>query len=474
MTSAGENLSDSDVLIDVRNVSKCYHLYDRPQDRLFQSLFRGRKKFHRDFWALKDVSLEVKKGETVGVIGRNGAGKSTLLQLIAETLTPTQGSVRVHGRIAALLQLGSGFNPEFAGRENVYLNGAVLGLSRAEIDRRFGEILDFAEIGEFIDQPIKTYSSGMVVRLAFAVSVCLEPDILIVDEALSVGDMLFQLKCFARLKKLKENGTSILFVSHDLSTVRSFCDRAIYLKKGEVAASGNVNDVVKLYEFDCYQEKAISIPAPPDTRGSSASKGEVGEIFPTAQVAMDDEFLGSEHSFSELSKLGKRQGTQRLSVIACFLAGAEGSVKETFLPDEEVTLNMLVSAAADYRGDFHASVQINEKNGAQVAVLRDSWFSKTISLQKGERLRVSMKFRPMLRQGDYYGTLGILCFPAGRKYVNGVFNLQELELSDHVEIGVVFNIQPMIRHPIAVPVLIESALNISSLRVGDPSALGGA
>lgn len=244
-----------EVAISAEGLSKCYQIYDAPKDRLLQMVMRGRKRFYREFWALDDVSLTVGRGETVGIIGRNGSGKSTLLQLICGTLTPTHGSVSGHGRIAALLELGSGFNPEFTGRENVYLNAAVLGLSRSDIDARFDDILAFANIGDFIDQPIKIYSSGMMVRLAFAVSVCIEPDILIVDEALSVGDASFQFKCLNRLEELTANGTTLLFVSHDMSMVKRFCHRVIYLREGRVVASGPPDEMAELYLLDMRDEQ---------------------------------------------------------------------------------------------------------------------------------------------------------------------------------------------------------------------------
>lgn len=241
---------DDDIVIDVRQVSKCYHLYNRPQDRLLQSLFRGRRKFYRDFWALSEVSLQVRRGESVGIVGRNGAGKSTLLQLIAGTLTPTAGEVEIRGRVAALLQLGSGFNPEFSGRENVFLNGAILGFSREQMHHLFDGIAAFADIGEFIDQPVKTYSSGMVMRLAFAVSVCLEPEILIVDEALAVGDAPFQFRCRERLNRLIENGSTLLFVSHDIGLVKSLCTRAVYLAQSKVVAIGDPGDIAERYQLE--------------------------------------------------------------------------------------------------------------------------------------------------------------------------------------------------------------------------------
>ncbi|ROM19410.1 lipopolysaccharide transport system ATP-binding protein [Pseudomonas sp. NFPP10] len=245
----------SELAIKAQGLGKCYPIYDQPRDRLLQLLLPRGKQRYREFWALKDVALEVRKGETLGIIGRNGSGKSTLLQLICGTSTASTGSVTSHGRIAALLELGSGFNPEFSGRENVYLNGAVLGLKRAEIEARFDEITAFANIGEFIDQPTRTYSSGMLVRLAFAVSVCVEPDILIVDEALAVGDASFQFKCLERLERLTRQGMTLLFVSHDMSMVKRFCNRALYLRDGEIRASGAPEAMAELYLLDMRDEQ---------------------------------------------------------------------------------------------------------------------------------------------------------------------------------------------------------------------------
>ena len=237
-----------DVVIRVRNVGKMYRIYDRPQDRLrHMLLWRFGRHYGREFWALRNVSFEVRRGETVGIIGRNGSGKSTLLQIIAGTLAPTEGEVQVKGRVAALLELGSGFNPEFTGRENVYLNGAILGLSREEIDARFDDIVAFADIGEFIDQPVKFYSSGMVVRLAFAVQAHVSPDILIVDEALAVGDIAFQHKCTRHIKKLIDNGTTLLFVSHSTSSIKSLCSRGLWLDSGQMHYYGSAGVAVEKY-----------------------------------------------------------------------------------------------------------------------------------------------------------------------------------------------------------------------------------
>lgn len=237
----------SEPVITVEHLSKCFHIYDRPRDRLLQMLSRGRKQYFREFWALEDVSFQVEKGESIGIVGRNGSGKSTLLQIICGTLSPTYGRIDTVGRVAALLELGSGFNPEFTGRENVYLNASVLGLTKDEIDDRFDRIAAFADIGEFLDQPVKTYSSGMVVRLAFAVQAQVDPDILIVDEALAVGDSRFQAKCFDRLRQLKDNGTSILLVTHSSEQVVMHCSRAILLDSHKIRLIGEPRTVVNRY-----------------------------------------------------------------------------------------------------------------------------------------------------------------------------------------------------------------------------------
>jgi homopolymeric O-antigen transport system ATP-binding protein len=237
----------TDWAIRAVGLGKRYEIYDRPHHRLLQTLFRGRRRFYRDFWALSGISLEVARGETLGIVGRNGSGKSTLLQLVAGTLYPTTGSVDVNGRVAALLELGSGFDPEFTGRENVYLNGAILGISRREMDRAFDAIAAFAGIGDFIDQPVKTYSSGMQVRLAFAVAVHVTPDVLIVDEALAVGDTAFQAKCLNRVRELQSAGVAILLVSHAPNTVIEFCNRAAYLDSGHLRMIGPCRDVLEHY-----------------------------------------------------------------------------------------------------------------------------------------------------------------------------------------------------------------------------------
>lgn len=246
----------SDIAIEVSDISKCYNIYKNPADRLSQMIIPKiqrafglkQKKYYTEFWALNNLTFSIKKGETVGIIGRNGSGKSTILQIICGTLSPTVGEINTHGRIAALLELGSGFNIEFTGKENIYMNASILGLTGAEIENKYNEIITFADIGGFVDQPVKTYSSGMMMRLAFAVAINVDPDILIVDEALSVGDELFQRKCFSKIEAMRNAGTTILFVSHSGSQVVELCDRAILLDDGELLASGSPKNIFSSYQ----------------------------------------------------------------------------------------------------------------------------------------------------------------------------------------------------------------------------------
>jgi lipopolysaccharide transport system ATP-binding protein len=297
-----------DIAIRVTNLSKCYQIYDTPRDRLKQFVLprlrrmmgKAPKQYFGEFWALKDVSFEVKKGETVGIIGRNGSGKSTLLQMICGTLNPTSGDIQTTGRIAALLELGSGFNPEFTGRENVYMNASVLGLSTEETDARFDDIVAFADIGDFVEQPVKTYSSGMVVRLAFSVAINIDPEILIVDEALSVGDELFQRKCFSRIEAIRANGATILFVSHSGWQIIELCDRAILMDAGEKIAVGVPKKIVGQYQKflyapqdkrDILREQIRQLGGNYDTQSAAAN------IDPSLQSTLVNHHDGSQEYF---------------------------------------------------------------------------------------------------------------------------------------------------------------------------------
>ncbi|WP_294262339.1 ABC transporter ATP-binding protein [Propionivibrio sp.] len=293
----------SDIAISVRNLTKTYRLFGHPGDRIKQFFSLGLKQYHREFTALKDVSFDIKKGETVGIIGRNGSGKSTLLQLVCGILKPTSGAVVVQGRVSALLELGAGFNPEFTGRENVYFQGAVLGFSKDDISRRFDAIATFADIGEFMEQPVRTYSSGMFLRLAFSTAIHTDPDILVVDEALAVGDIDFQAKCMTVFRRFRQRGVTVLFVSHDMNAVRSLCSRGIYLDCGDLIEIGSASEIAERYLREIRSAASSSRQA--------YAPGEVG--------CQDDS------QFAERVK-AFRQGTGESRVTAVELLDTEGRV----------------------------------------------------------------------------------------------------------------------------------------------------
>lgn len=318
--SSDHVLSSSEPVIRVQGAGKTYRMYAKPSDRLWQYVWPSRHPWFQDFKALENVSLELRRGEVLGIVGVNGAGKSTLLQLVTGTVAPTHGSVQTHGRVAAILELGSGFNPEFTGRENIFLNAATLGLSKSEIDQRIDAIIDFAGIGLHIDQPVKTYSSGMVVRLAFSIATSVDADILIIDEALSVGDGAFRRRSFDRIMEIKQSGTTILFCSHVIFHVEAFCDRAMWLHRGQVQRLGPVSEVLRPYEefIDAYEKDVNSSPSPaigshdvPDTVALSSSietpavvAGPTGDARITSVTVCLDGQVGTElHGQSRLSRL---------------------------------------------------------------------------------------------------------------------------------------------------------------------------
>lgn len=322
----------SNPAIKVENISKMFQLYNQPQDRLKQSIYPRLRRmlglapraYFREFWALRDISFEIEKGETVGIVGRNGSGKSTLLQLICGTLTPTTGTVTVDGRLTALLELGSGFNPEFTGRENVYLSGSILGFTRTEMDNWFDDIAAFADIGDFIDQQVKFYSSGMYVRLAFATNIMVQPDIMVIDEALAVGDMKFQVKCMSALRRKQEAGATILFVSHDINTVKTICTRAVYLDGGQLREVGPAVDVANIYFKNMRKEIDAELTqlqeAPP------ASPVTQPESIPLALPETQSEHLpdlAALQAFANSTKLF-RMGTGGARIIYADLLNEQG------------------------------------------------------------------------------------------------------------------------------------------------------
>jgi len=390
----------SDVAIRVENLSKRYQLYDKPQHRLLQGLLRGRKQFFREFWALKDVSFEVKKGETVGIIGRNGAGKSTLLQLICGTLTPTSGELEVNGRVAALLELGAGFNPEFTGRENIYMNAALLGLSKQDIDRKYEEIVAFADIGQFIEQPVKMYSSGMYVRLAFAVIAHVDADILVIDEALAVGDAFFKQKCMRFLRKFMETGT-VLFVSHDTGAVVNLCSEALFLEAGSVKMRGTAKEVTEAYLEALYEEQQGRT-----TASLSKDLSKVHESEPLKDQRLDfinaTQFRNDIQLFefnAESSSFGK--GGAR--VLDVSLLDEQGNRLSWIVGGEIVSLEVVAEfreSASNPIVGFYIKDRLGQTLFGDNTFL--SYADRGISVGAGEMLSASFEFRmPILPVGDY-------------------------------------------------------------------------
>jgi len=404
-------MSSEDIAIRVSNLSKCYQIYDNPRDRLKQFVVprmqrisgREPKQYFREFWALKDVSFEVKKGETVGIIGRNGSGKSTLLQIICGTLSPTNGSVETRGRIAALLELGSGFNPEFTGRENVYMNAAVLGLSKEEVDARFDAIAAFADIGDFIEQPVKTYSSGMVVRLAFAVQSQIDPAILIVDEALSVGDAKFQAKCFERLRKLKENGTSILLVTHSTEQIVMHCSTAILLNSGIQLEVGEPRHVINRYMDLLFgKERKIleSSPAQP--------------VDAPAPSAFNDAYALSNSEDLFITRPGYnpheyRWGDGAAMILDYYLAADGDPYPSAITLGQTILVAISVKFHVDLlRPIFGLIIKTKEGvaiNGANSEILECTEFQSLF--QKGAIMYAEAYFKCRLAPGDYFMSIGI-------------------------------------------------------------------
>lgn len=304
-----------DIAISVNDVSKLYKLYDNPMDRLKESLGFTKKKKYKEHFALDHVSFQVERGATVGIIGTNGSGKSTILKIITGVLNPSGGSITVNGRISALLELGAGFNPEYSGVENVYLNGTMIGFTKEEIDARLQDILDFADIGDFVYQPVKTYSSGMFVRLAFAVAINIEPEILIVDEALSVGDVFFQTKCYKKFEEFKNMGKTILFVSHDLGSISQYCDRVILLNKGKVMAQGQPKEIIDLYKKVLVKQAAGEDgTAPAEEKGEQEEKESLvsgGKWTPYMLVSPDIQNYGNKKA--EIMDFGIFDGENQIT-----------------------------------------------------------------------------------------------------------------------------------------------------------------
>lgn len=402
-TDPKSRASVSDVAISVNNLTKTYRLYNSPFDRFKESLHPFGKKYHHDFYALNGVNFQIKKGDTVGIIGRNGSGKSTLLKIIAGVLTPSSGNVTVNGKISALLELGAGFNPELTGIENVYFNGTLMGYSREEIGAKLDDILSFADIGEFVYQPVKTYSSGMFVRLAFSVSINVEPDILIVDEALSVGDAYFQQKCMNKLRSFKEAGGAIVFVSHDLNAVKYLCEASLLLIRGEVLEAGSPELVINRYNYMLAKESA------------------------------------SEAIRYESSDKIDSYGNFKVEIAAVEMLNEHGIKSQIFISGEKVRVRICLKAH-EQLDNLVVGILIRDKFGQDIFGTNTYHLQKVISADAGKKYLFEFNFSINIGVGKYTLTVAAVkddthideCF----NWCDNICNFEVVSVKDNYFIGI--------------------------------------
>jgi ABC-type polysaccharide/polyol phosphate transport system ATPase subunit len=429
----------SDIAISVNNLSKVYKLYNRNRDRLKEAMNPFKRKYHKDFYALNDVSFEIKKGETVGIIGKNGSGKSTLLKILTGVLTPTSGTKQVNGRISSLLELGAGFNPELTGLENIYFNGTLMGYSRKQMKDRVLKIIEFADIGDYIDQPVRTYSSGMFVRLAFATAINVDPDVLIIDEALSVGDARFQQKCYRKINDFKENGKTIILVTHDTAAVTNFCDRAIWILDGVLNYDGEPTDVVNKY----ISKMSYNL----DTRGSILNKKDNND---------SNEGTYKWQDVSCLSDFGEK-GAQ-INKVAFYEHNTKKPVS-LLSGGETVVFAMNIKANEDLKEPIYGFLLKDEYGNSLIGVNTYIYDVKVPSLKKGEDLIVEFIFKvPLLKDGTYTISASIA---AGTQTMHN----QHHWIHDVIALKV---IGPDLRHKIGCYLVIDDVkCNIKNIVNGD-------
>ncbi len=444
----------SEAAIRICGLGKSFPIYRKPHHRLLQMISRDKRRWYREFQALHDIDLSIARGETVGIVGRNGSGKSTLLQLICGTLTPSTGEVSVQGRIAALLELGAGFNPEFTGRENVYLNGSILGVGRKEMDRKFSAIAAFADIGEFIDQPVKTYSSGMYVRLAFAVAIHVEPDILVIDEALAVGDEGFQRKCFARIDAIRDAGATVLFVSHAAGTVVDLCDRAILLDQGELIAEGTPKHVVGQYQKMLHAPPERTSAVREQIKGMHRSPADRPPA--TAQAAPGE----GQAAPPPILEAYWQEGLNAPAAIAYEDRGAEiqdphlqtldGRRVNVLVPGDQYTYCYRILLQRTCTG-VRCGMMIRTVTGIDLGGCASSRAEDALEVvEAGSVLDVRIRFRCLLTAGTYFLNAGIMARLAeGEELVNrwvDVAMFRVLRSPDTIVTGLVnFDVVPHVR-----------------------------
>ena len=412
--------SNNEYAIQVQDVSKIYKLYDKPIDRLKESLSLTHKNYHKDFFALSDISFNVKKGETVGIIGTNGSGKSTILKIITGVLTPTSGQVRVSGVISALLELGAGFNMDYTGIENIYMNGTMMGFSKQQMDEKLPDILEFADIGDFVYQPVKTYSSGMFVRLAFALSINVEPEILIVDEALSVGDVFFQSKCYRRMEEIRKNGTTILMVTHDMGSVIKYCDRVVLLNKGHYVAEGAPGKMVDLYkkilanQMDDLEEELLEMN---DFSGGMDNGAETKDNVPEKNIEEKTVHSGLMKDKITINPNRTEYGNGKAEIYDLGMFDERGNLTNLLLKGEYFTIKEKIR--------FHDSIQapiftytIKDKKGADLTGTNTMFEGAEIRpVKNGDEYEVNFRQKMTLQGGEYLLSMSCTGFEQGEHTV---------------------------------------------------------
>lgn len=424
--------------IEVRDVEKVYRLYDKNTDRLKESLGLTKKKLHKDFYALKGVSFDVEEGRSVGIIGTNGSGKSTMLKIITGVLTPTSGTVSVRGKVSALLELGAGFNMEYTGIENIYMNGTMMGFTKEEMDGKLDEILKFADIGDFVYQPVKSYSSGMFVRLAFALAINVEPEILIVDEALSVGDIFFQSKCYHHMDKLRKNGTTILMVTHDMSSVLKYCDKAILLNDGEKVSEGRPGEIIDLYKrilAGQYNADEVLKSQQENASGLSNNAGRTGEDK-QAEPSDDDKVTetsenAAEHAAAAVQDNGtefmrssmninpnlNEYGDKRAEIYDFGILDKDGRLTNLILKGEEFTIRERIRFNAAVEAPIF-TYTFRDKKGNDLSGTNTLFENAEVeAAEKGDTYEVEFKQRMDLQGGEYLLSMSCTGFEQGEHVV---------------------------------------------------------
>ena len=396
---------EKNLAISVQDVTKIYRLYDKPIDRLLEAMSITKKTYHKKFFALDKLSFEIEKGTTVGIIGTNGSGKSTILKIITGVLNPSSGKVEVDGNISALLELGAGFNMDYTGIENIYMNGTMMGFSREEMEKKLPEILEFADIGDFVHQPVKTYSSGMFVRLAFALAINVEPEILIVDEALSVGDVFFQSKCYKKMDEIRQKGTTILMVTHDMGSVIKYCDKVILLNKGSFVAEGNAGEIVDLYKKILANRFEPEQEAEDEKNSGGAAVLESGKLMKEA--------LSLNPNVTEY-------GDGRAEIYDLGLIDSKGEISNLLIKGEEFTIKERIRFFADIKQPIF-TYTIKDKKGTELSGTNTMFeLTDVEEVHPGDTYDVEFKQKMNLQGGEYLANITVI----SNKNTVGIYDME--------------------------------------------------